>query len=154
MTSIYPDSSEIYNSTEEYKKHPEELKGITKKLNDLKGFSYLSYLIKKSGLTKFFNNADGITLFATPNKFLINKGEDYFIRMSMEKARRLLLNHVVDKLITPDNFPTQHYFNIGSKSSKDLFIHNLVINDNAKILTSQDPTIVDGNIVYVVDNLL
>ena len=144
----------MYNSVEDIDKPKEESKGVVKKMEELKGFSYFSYLVKKARLNDFFGNADGKTFFVTPNEFLFNKGEDHFVKMSSDDCRKFLLNHVVDQVITPDNFPENHYFSIGAKSGKDLSIHNLLINEKVRILTPTNPTIIGSNVVYVVNNLL
>jgi hypothetical protein len=153
MTSLYPDSSDIFNREEPESKSKNTSKGLVKFLEDNDQFKYFSYIMRKAKLVDFFSKADNQTVFIVNDKDMAKIGEDYFIKLSSHECRKLLLNHVVNRLIPPDSFELQHYFSVSSETG-DLFIHNLVVNNKSTITNSKQPMVIGGNIVYVLDNML
>ena len=155
MTSLYPDTSEIfYSETDKPKKDIEESEGLTKHFENDKGFRYFSYLIKKAKMGKFMGEVQKQTLFIPVNQVFAGLGDDYFIAMCEYEAMKMVRKHIVNRMVPPDSFELQHYFVVNNEQNDALNIHNLKINERANIINPKQPLVIGGNIVYLLDNLI
>ena len=88
MTSLYPDTSEIFYTESGDTPKAKPSKGLAKYFEDNKNFRYFSYLIKKGKIENFIGNLSNQTLFIPLNENLKRLGDEYFMKMSDSDAKK------------------------------------------------------------------